>query len=181
VIIEGYLVVLRMPVDIRSSRNPRYKGLLRTPPWSEEYYEKGFNDPYVFGEYTNEAGLIPSVELALEVLGRFAEVMPPVTLEIIYAQSCDNNDNPSLHSANLEFLGYDVAGSESPFWSLVADFPLPESVLSSFLGRLNDSGLFSSINDTKAYLQEYIRHKLPHYDSPWTLWRVYRVDNVVKS
>jgi hypothetical protein len=180
-IIEGYLVVLKMPADIISSRNPRYKGLFRTPPWSQEDYEKGFNDPYVFGEYTNEAGLIPSLQLALEVLGRFTEVVPPVALEIIYAQSYDNNDNPSLHSANLEFLGYDVAGSESPFWSLVADFPLPEAILNSFFCKLNDSGLFSSIDDTKAYMEEYIRHKLPHYDSPWTLWRIYRVDNTVTS
>jgi hypothetical protein len=180
-IIEGYLIVLKMPVDIISSRNPRYRGLFRTPPWSQEYYEKGFNDPYVFGEYTNEAGLIPSLDLAFEVLGRFAEIVSPVALEIIYAQSCDNNNKPSLHLANLEFLGYDVAGSESPFWSLVADFPLHEAILNSFLGKLNDSGLFSSIDDTKAYLEEYIRHKLPHYDSPWTLWRIYRVDNGVKS
>jgi len=179
--IDGYLVVLKMPMDIISSRNPRYKGLFRTPPWSQEYYEKGFNDPYVFGEYTNEAGLIPSLELALEALGRFAEVISPVALEIIYAISCDNNDNPSIAPANLEFLGYDVAGSERPFWSLVVDLPLPESILSSYLDRLNDSGLFSSIIDTKAYLQEYIGHKLPHYDDPWTLWRIYRVDNTVES
>jgi hypothetical protein len=81
---EGYLVVEKCPKAILPSLNARYKGLYRTVPWSEEKYEEGWNDPLVFGRYTDPAiGLIGTLEAAREVLDRFAEILPRDDLEIL--------------------------------------------------------------------------------------------------
>jgi hypothetical protein len=174
-IAKGYLIVLKSPGDILASENPHYKGLYRIPPWSQKNYEEGFDDPYVFGNFTDKTGLIPTLSKVQQALAHFTKVIPTESLEIIYAQQYNAAEIPS-QTANSNFLGYDVAGEESPFWSIVADFPFPEPGFKRFVDKLNSFGLFSAVADAKEYLKLYIARKLSHYDSPLVLWSIYRVD-----
>jgi hypothetical protein len=172
---KGYLVVLTRPEDILASQNPKYRGLYRTPPWSASAYEKGFDDPYVFGDFTNEIGLIKNLRFARQVKMRFSGLVSAESLELIYVRSYpyDNDqDHLTADSPGARFLGFDVAAPESPFWSLLPDFPSEAADLESFLNKLNKFGLFDSVADSRAFLEAYIQHKLPHHDSSWVIWSV---------
>ena len=171
---EGFLVVLRSPDDIKRSPNRRYRGVDRTPPWSQEKYEQGFNDPYVFGDYTQKGGLVPTLELAERIQNRFTEVGSSPELEIIYVRFCEPTVRWPTQLPGFTFLGYDVAGIEGPFWSMVKDFPL-DPAANDFLALLNENGLFNSVKDGSAYLETYCSQKWPDYDLPVTVCEVYFV------
>ena len=173
--IEGYLIVLKSPEDILASENSRYKGLYRIPPWSQRNYEEGFDDPYVFGNFTDKTGLIPNLSKVRQALAHFTKVVSAESLEIIYARQYHSTEITS-QSSNFNFLGYDVAGHESPFWSILADFPFQEADFKGFVDKFNSFGLFSAVTDAEECLKLYIARKLPHYDSPLVLWSVYRVE-----
>ena len=84
--LEGFLVVQAEPNDL-SSRNPRYRGIDRTPPFSMAKMEQDFEDPLVFGGVTGEAGLILSAPLAQQVKSQFETIAPRERLEIIVANA----------------------------------------------------------------------------------------------
>jgi len=143
------------------------------PPWSLRQFKEGFDDPYMFGNYVNEVGLIKTLSSAQEVAERFTEVIAPSELEIIYSQTCEEDPRQPV---GFQFLGYDVAAPESPFWSLVADFPLNISAFRVFFEKLNENGLFGIKADAKNFLTAYRNHKVLHYDTPKVLWMIYCVE-----
>jgi len=177
---EGFLVVLKAPEDIMLS-NPCYRGLDRTAPWSQEKFEQGFEDPLVFADYTNEEGLIRSLSLAREVLDRFAQIESPGAFEIIYARTRDSTSVPSSPSVpGLRFFGLDVAGY-APFYSIVADVPSDyqsDPRTKRLVDRLNEHGLFDSIEDAKAYSDAYRSKWLTDAEQSAVLhlWDVYLVE-----
>jgi hypothetical protein len=176
---KGFLVVQRTTADILKSYHPGYQGVYRTPPWSQKDYEGGFRDPYVFGNYANEAGIIPTLSAARDVLDRFSERYPPNNLEIIYVAERHHRSKPDVpKSLGRHFLGFDVAGPSSPFWSIVVDSPPPsDKRFRNALGRLNEFGLFNTSQEASKYLKDYRTHDLPDSNLPLTVWKVYRIDN----
>lgn len=111
---EGFLVVQQQPHDL-TCRNPRYRGVDRTPPFSMSKLEEGFEDPLVFGNATDGAGLIRSAPLAMHVKTQFKTNEPREKLEIVYARSVNGVTPSSTTIPTDRFLGFDVAGSTSPF------------------------------------------------------------------
>jgi hypothetical protein len=174
---QGFLVVDRSPEYIRRSPNCRYRGIYRTPTWSPNDYARGWDDPYVFGHYTDEVGLIRDRTLAQEVLERFAEVQPRDSLEILYVRAV-KEPSASLSASSLgTFLGYDV-GTYNTFWSILADLPsLPhdDARLADVMQRLNENGLFDSYEDAASYLDLYRTTWLEDRDVPLSVWEVYAV------
>lgn len=167
---EGFLVVSKSPQEVTRSHNRRYKGLFRVPLWSRKEYERGFDDPLVFGDYTNDAGLIRNWALVQEVLTRFAEVEPSDSLEIIFVRATDGSvsEGPPV-AGGYQFLGFDVAGT-APFWSIVLDSPDPSDPdLRRLLGYLNEHGLFEQALDT------YRTQILQDQDIPLHIWEVHLV------
>ena len=169
-------MVLRSPEDISRSGNPRYEGLYRSPHWSQEKFEQGFDDPYVFGDSTNEAGLVRSLELARQVQHRFAQIESPEMLEIIYARTRERTSVPPSPGPGLGFLGFDVA-CYAPFWSIVADWP-SDARAEDFAAQLNQHGLFESIEDAQEYLDVYRARWLTDAEQSVVLhlWQVYLVE-----
>src|SRR5712691_2878505 len=146
----GYLIVQRNDRHLTTIGIPHYKGLYRTRDWSQQAYEGGFNDPLVFGAYTNSYGLIPTLREAVEVLQRFAEIEPIAELEIAWARQCDCKvDGPS----GCTYLGIDVACT-APFWSILADRP-PDEFVKRAADLMNPNGLFPDEDSAKWYLSEY--------------------------
>jgi hypothetical protein len=166
----GYLVVDEHQRHLESIGLPDYRGLYRVHPWSEQEYEAGFNDPYVFGNYVNSAGLIPTVAEAHEVRERFLEVHPHAELEVLWTRECGICvDVPPDYA----FLGIDVACT-APFWSILADLP-PDAFVQEAKDRKNQNGLFRGEADARWYLSQY---RIRHPESTGTdlfLWEVYAV------
>jgi hypothetical protein len=172
-LIKGYAVVEKKSSASKKSRNLRYQGLDRTVPWSQEKHDAGWNDPMMRG-YMDTNGLIPGLEEAREALRIYAEVEPAADLEILYGSICEETSFIDERQPGTVFLGFDVAGRRSPFWSIVGDFG-PEPPIQRFLSKLNENGLFASIDDAKSFLDTYQAEKLPDYDFPlvvWALWLV---------
>src|SRR5688572_18257003 len=67
----GFIVVRRHSRSVTPTGDPRFRGLARMVPWLQEAYEKGFDDPYVFGDFADDRGLIRTREAAQHVLSRF--------------------------------------------------------------------------------------------------------------
>jgi len=154
---KGYLVVLPIPVRL-SPLNPKYRGLFRGPGWPTGIPEEEEPlDDYVFGPYMSDAegGLIPTLELARELLGRFSP--SPREFEIIYCQTPDEDDS----QCSYPLLGYDVA-SVLPFWSVVADWPTREG-FEQFAESLNDYGLFSDLQQAERFIDRF-REAYPEND-----------------
>lgn len=167
----AYLVVLREPPEALRPGDPRYRGLFRTPPWSQERFARGFDDPYVFGGLADEHGLVRSYGDAEQVLERFATVEPRSNLEIIEVRAHAPVSRTRRPSSAPGLLGYDVAEPRSPFWSIVAEYPV-DSRLGDLLRRLNENGLFSNPDDARAFLEGYRAHGLPHGHLPLVVWEV---------
>lgn len=129
-------------------------------------------DEYAFGNYTNEQGFIPDLESARKLLSLFAK--SPRKFKIIYCRERQGQAKLPSSEQEIHFLGFDVAGSESPFWSIVVNFP-SEPKAKEFLSRLNKDGLFEFFKDAQEYLEFYRFNKLPDYDLPLNIWEVYDV------
>jgi hypothetical protein len=112
--------------------------------------EAGFDDPLVFGNYTNTYGLITSLSGAQEVLALLGPVTEESELETIWTRRTGST-SPVPHVTT--FLGIDMACS-APFWSIIADPPNDEFVRES-VDRVNRSGLFQDEADTRRYLTSY--------------------------
>jgi len=168
---EGYLVVLRWQLPTETLYNPQYKGVYRIPPFSMEKYENGFDDPYLFGKYTDDDGLIPELSLAKEMLQDYTEIEPSQNLEIIYARNQQTFSSKPI-SKDLLFLGFDIA-TTMPFWSIVNDSPAPSDPrFHDYLKLLNESGLFDSEKVVGDYLASYLLH-YPSKGKHLRIWEVY--------
>lgn len=168
---EGFLVVQTHPDDL-TERNPRYQGVDRTPPFSITKFEEGHNDSLLFGDATDDAGLIASASAARRVKTQFRTLDPRDQLEIIFVRTCNGASPQSTVPSAARLLGFDVAGSTRPFYSIVSDFG-PEPELEPFRIKLNAAGLFDSAADASAYLDFYRQHQFHDYDLPFDIWQVW--------
>lgn len=167
---KGYLVTLRR------RENPQYRGLYSWVPFSVEAARDGFQDPYLFGGWTDDAGLIRTHDGAREILHRFAQVENPDSLEIIYVKRWKPGQS-TLNLPGRRFLGYDVADDGADFYSIVADNAIGEEpALDRFATLVNENGLFNTANDAVDYLDNY-RNKgfLMDPEEPLVVWEVYSV------
>jgi hypothetical protein len=174
---QGYIVVEKRPADLRRSRNPRYRGLYRTVPWSQKKYNEGWLDPIMRG-YTDDKGLILTLERAREALSIYAENQPAESLELVYGRVWEETEDvpqPEGLPRGARYLGIDVAAPWSAFWSIVGDFG-PELPVQSFLTKLNEHGLFSSKDDAQALLSVYRAEKLADYEFSLAIWKVWLVE-----
>jgi hypothetical protein len=91
---KGFLVVLKFPDDALRSKNPRYRGIDRLPPYPSNVVEEEEPlDDYVFQKkYNSEEGLIPSLSLARELVNRFRK--SPRQFEIIYVRTIVDTSLP---------------------------------------------------------------------------------------
>lgn len=167
--LSGFLVVTK---KLQLYHNELYRGIHRIPPFDQNLYNRGFDDPYLWGEYVTESGLFPDLQTARSVKQVYAPALDPDDLEIIYVSE-EEQGSPS--NADLEFLGYDVASNEFSFWSVVGDFSV-NGRLNATREKLNEHGLFASRADAGRYLKEYRRLQLPHYEvDDLTIWSVWLV------
>jgi hypothetical protein len=153
---EGFLVVLRN-AETHNPRNPRYRGLYRTPPFEQKRFDEGFDDPYLVDPALTTEGLLPTQNDAERVRDGFARTYPREELDVIHARVVDqrnvSDDAPGAHR-----LGFDVAGL-APFWSILADIsvdPDADNVLAKFLSELNENGLFSDSATAHSYRDYYV-------------------------
>ncbi len=137
---------------------------------SDEMGEADALDEYVFGDWKDDQGFIPTLDRANELLERFARSSR--RFEVIYASQADRYDAGCVPTTeNFRFLGFDVA-SGTPFWSIVADLPRELLFVAT---RLNENGLLDQIRDAKEYLAAYHASDLAD-DSPFLrIWDVYLV------
>jgi hypothetical protein len=164
------LVVEREADDLVKAGIPKYRCLYRTPTWSQQAYEHGFDDPIVFGSYTDSFGLIWDLKSARDVRERFLAWNPSKALEIIWT------GDPAAAATPVPFdtpLGIDIA-CKAPFWSIIADAG-PEQV--ELLKRiLNQNWLFDEAPNAQQYLSEYRGSHLGHSPLHLYLWTVYFVE-----
>lgn len=147
--VEGFLVVEKQPPDLQTSPNKAYRGLYRTPPWDQDSFDGGFDDPYVLGQ-VSDAGLIPTRQLAEDALAKFAELSDPSDLEVIFARQVAPPVVEQLEG--LEQLGFDVCCA-APFWSILADPPVdraPQPEITKVLVAVNEHGLLANPLDAFA-------------------------------
>src|SRR2546425_8550530 len=159
---RGYLVVLAEPTEfLEGSKNINYRGIDRLPPYPSKFPEEGQAiEEYVFGEYKSEEGVIPSLEKAKELLALFRD--SPRLYEIIYYETLDEAGLANK-SGKGEFLGFDVALSKGDRWSILADFP-EHPAMDRWASRVNDHGLFDSVDLAEGFLSDYRRLGLPDCD-----------------
>lgn len=75
-------MVLQSPCDRAGTRNARYRGIDRLPPYAPAGSVPDALDDYVFGEYKDELGLIPNLSSAKELWNMLNH--RPEPMEIIY-------------------------------------------------------------------------------------------------
>ena len=135
--IRGYLVVLATE-QTHKSRNQRYRGIDRMPPFDQDLWNRGIEWPTLSSQLVNEHLLATNRPDADRLLEQFSAIFPRNDLELLLVttppDAAQPNWEPSLH------LGYDLAGT-APYYSVVGDPPLGEEV-DVFLTRLNEHGLF---------------------------------------
>ncbi len=171
---SGFLVVLKYLPPDQTLYNPHYKGIDRTPPFSLENYQKGFDDPYLSRKYTNSYGLMPNIELARDALKDFSQTERIENLEIIFVQEWDRVQFDLLN--DYEFLGYDVA-ADRPFWSIVNESPSPDDPhFNAILSKLNKYGLFTDARLANEYLDTYLSRFQSKHIEGLKIWEVYLVE-----
>ena len=164
---QGHLVVEHADRQLVAAGVPNYKGLYRTPKWSQQAFEAGFEDPLVFGSYTDSFGLIGEFQDAQEVLARFVRWDPRTDLEIIWV-------TPPQSTTVLPgrtYLGIDIA-SKAPFWSPLAD--REQDDWAELPGRLNGNGLFEELSEAERYLSKYRASHPETAPVDLYLWAVYK-------
>jgi hypothetical protein len=164
---SGYLVVSTEPARIDAA-DQNYEGLYRTPPFDQAKYDAGFDDPYITDEFVDEDGLIPDIATADTVRKRFASIMPPEHLEVLWVATADGESLPTEAPEGAKMLGHDVA-CLAPFWSIVAD-PVPDIPTP----ELNEHGLLDSYEDAGLLRKRFTG--TPHGRVAelyvWEVWRL---------
>jgi len=139
------------------------------PPWSQKDADSGFEDPYVFSDLA-PYGLMKNVEDARRVVEMYAPLYSPSELEILFVGGGSEELQPPTGAV---FLGYDVASSSSPFWSVVGDPPL-DPYLRLMLRVHNANGLFDTHEDAVSFLNAFWERKTQEM-GPMRVWAVYRM------
>jgi len=172
---NGFVVVQKSPSVNRGRFNSIYRGVDRLVPWSKEKFGNGFNDPYLSAKYTTDDGFIRNLPLAKEVVSYFSEIVGSDNLEILYIMERSGAEElGSLPGRGLSVLGFDVAGNESPFYSIVNDFPPPSEVsFQGFREQLNENGLLGSVDLAREYLTVYLQRYPEERDQEFVIWEVY--------
>ena len=170
--IKGFLVVLRTPEDMRNARQPEYLGVDRVPAYpSTVPEEERAMEEYVFGEFTNETGFIPTLASAVALLNLLTA--SPRQFEIIYCEEWSGVAASGL--GDFRLLGYDVAGAPGDLWSIVGDFPDGDLGVQVYRERLNRYRLFDQATDALQYWKAYRESRLADHDLPLAVLGVYAV------
>jgi hypothetical protein len=167
---EGFLVVRKVEDKVPG----QYRGLFRMVPTSPPVGASGFEDPYVFGDLTDELGLSPSLDAAQTLVQRLAPVERSEDLEVLFVRTSSDDPPTTPTPPGAVRLGFDVAGVGGGFWSIVDDFPEGDQV-ARFRRQLNDNGLFDTSDAAAAYLDAYRRHRFADHNLPFAIWEVYRL------
>ena len=174
--LEGYVVVLRDS----PGANALYQGLHSIVPWDQDAYERGFEDPIVFTE-VGDLDLLPTLEVARQILDRYAEIHPRESLAILYARVHDVSSPSALSRRGLKFSGYDAANTGQPFYSIIWDNKWQSgSSTTRFAQFRNQAGLFDSADVAREYMDAYLSEA--HSDDAaydpgeLVIWEVYLVD-----
>jgi hypothetical protein len=101
---------------------------------------------------------------------KYQELYSAEELEIIFVRA--GSGAPPL---DAEFIGFDVADSQPPFYSFVGDPPSGPD-LEAHLERLNENGLFSNLQDAEQYIQSLRERFLRPEDPTPIVWRVFCVE-----
>jgi hypothetical protein len=172
---SGYLVVEGKPQTVNAAGellfNLRYRGLDRMPPFSQELFDQGFRDPYLFLDSKGPDGLIIDLSLARHFRAQLSEVHRLTSLEIVRADEiADGMTDAPLPEGHL---GYDVAGGR-PFWSPVGDPPDDSTVRRFLIDHMNDNGLLPSARDGFDYLSLFRR--VQSLDAHFKVWSVSAIE-----
>jgi hypothetical protein len=173
---SGYLVFLKSRDPRELSLTPTYRGIDRTPPYSEVATKSGFADPMIYNPSVGESGLCASAQAASDILQAFTAIYPRDALEIGYVAAAGANAVALRPPAGYTLLGFDVAGTEGPFWSILNDRPSSPEIQQR-LTNLNDHGLFRSVREAEAYRNAYSDLRLADWDTPMRVWAVYLPEN----
>jgi len=161
----GFLVVMVLP-EYHNNRNRRYRGVDRMPEYPSTYIEEAYAiDEYVFGDFKDkDTNLIPTFDRAVKLYRLFNSSSR--AFEIIFCSPTpDNAQDCKLGTgADLEMLGFDVAGTSGDCWSIVQDIPGSDWTL-KYLAALNPNGLFTSHVIASDYLGEYKLRREADFDS----------------
>lgn len=168
--LSGYLVVLRRPEDIVNSPNPSYRGLYRTPPWSQSAFEAGFDDPYTFGDLVTDEGFFPDEAAAGNALRQFAPLWPPEDLEIIWTRQLTAARNSRRNTSHSR-IGFDLA-CQAPFWSPLVDRVPSGQRVRELRANLNDAGLIDDACEAFALLDEVRAKRLIEPGIDLFVWEV---------
>lgn len=170
---EGYLVVSSDDWEKHG-----YAGLYNGVPWDQEASERGFEDPLVFTEL-GKFDLLPTTDLAEQVLEAYAELRPRESMAIVFARLVEDHATPPLDRPGLQFLGYDLANLGRPFYSIVADRPRnPGPPMERLLNARNAHGLFISADTAREYRDAFLELEArdPVCDpGRLAVWEVYAV------
>ena len=172
--LNGFIVVRREnPYRSRTIHNPAYRGMCRIPTWpSDDPREDALLDKYVF-ELRNDAGFLDDEGVARQ-LASDLEKASGRGFEVL---ACSEIVAPEATSLVLRHvIGYDVAGRDPAFWSIVLDFPLTHAS-EPFLRQLNAEGLFSSAVAAEDFLR--LCRKFNLANSERTVFAVFRIHLVV--
>ncbi len=153
---RGYVILLTR--DSRQEpddpRNPSYRGLERAPSWTPEKDALGFN-PIQISEFENDEEMIADFDAVVWLLDWYSQFEDPSSLEVVYAEPAGGDPPAPPRSCAFEWLGIDIS-TPRPFYSLLS--VLPEAPpLASYVERLNENGLFNSIEDATEYLDAWFR------------------------
>ena len=168
--VQGYLIVLDRPECHKNVLNEKYKGIDRVPAYPSSFeQEEPAMDLYVFGDYKNEEGFIPSLDKALELWRGFS--CSPRDFEILF---CRDHTFDKSFSANHVYLGYDISSVGGDFWSIVGDFP-SHPAMQQYLTSLNNVGLFESASIANSFLDDYKKLELADYDIDFLVFELFRL------
>lgn len=173
---SGFLVVLKPKLSPSSGK--LYAGVYRVPYYPTEIPgEEAAMDEYVFGDFKDlDTNLIPSLQAAIRLCRELS--LGGRQFEIIYCRD-PMLPLPSclIKNASIDHLGYDVAGIDGDYWSIVYDFSKNNWSL-SHKSKLNKNGLFYNKHDAQMYLDAYIKNCDYYWDSNQCVIEIIRI-NVV--
>jgi hypothetical protein len=172
----GYIVTIFPFVESSAYHGP-YARVPGQVPWPGDATVR---DPFIFGDYYGDDGLIERYESAVSVRSIYSEIHSPESLEILWVST---EDDPTPPPESSRLIGIDVASPSSPFYSPVLDLSARKLWDFDQLGvALNQFGLLTSAEDARTFISRYrqLDAGVSEFDRErrLTSWRVYLVDSV---
>ncbi len=146
----GYVIVVQEPWE-PVPHDRRYRGLYRTPEWTEQKDALGFTPDLM--DFEDEAGMILSLDGVMRLLDRYARFEDPASLEVLYVTPATDAPHGASGSNRLEFLGIDVT-TPRPFYSLLLT-KYGGAWFEAYLPFLNENGLFDDIGRARGFLDAW--------------------------